>query len=179
MEQLTIRAAGPDDGDAIAGVYGPYVADSVASFELDPPSGGDLVARMAASPRRPWLVAERAGKVVGFAYAAAFNPRPAYDWSVTVSVYLAPSEHRQGIGRALYGRLFEALRALGYVRAYALITEPNPGSTGLHAALGFERVGLLPGVGYKHGGWRDVGWWSLTLQDPPAAPAAVREWRGT
>ncbi|RZS80107.1 phosphinothricin acetyltransferase [Motilibacter rhizosphaerae] len=131
---------------------------------------------MTAEPRLPWLVAEREGEVVGFAYAAAHRARAAYRWSVDVSVYLHDSERRRGTGRALYTRLLPEVRALRYVSVYAGIALPNPGSVGLHESFGFVPVGVYRNVGWKHGQWRDVGWWQLVPEDPPVEPAEPLAW---
>ena len=171
-----VRAATPDDAHAIAAVYAPYVTDGVASFEAAPPSAAEFAQRMDAPPRLPWLVAAADGAVVGFAYASKHRTRAAYRWSVDVSVYLAAQARGRGIGRALYARLLPEVRALGYVSAFAGITLPNPASVGLHEAMGFTPVGVYPDVGFKHGRWRDVGWWRLRLQEPPAQPDEPREW---
>ena len=174
---VTIRAATAADADAIAAVYRPYVADTVISFETEPPDGAEIANRMAAAPRLPWLVAERAGRITGYAYASAHRARAAYRWSADVSVYLDAGERGQGTGRALYARLLETVRELGYVNAYAGITLPNPASVGLHEAMGFRPVGVYRNVGHKSGRWYDVGWWQLTLADPPPAdPAEPRPW---
>ena len=180
LERVTvgIRAATAADAAAIAAVYRPYVTDSAISFESEPPRAGEMAGRMAAEPRMPWLVAERAGAVVGYAYASAHRERAAYRWAADVSVYLAETERGRGTGRSLYARLFAALRALGYVAAYAGIALPNPASVGLHESMGFRPVGVYRQVGYKFGRWHDVGWWQLALVDPlPAEPAEPRPWR--
>lgn len=175
---VTIRAATADDSAAIATVYAPYVTDSVISFEYDPPDGAEIARRMAVKPVLPWLVAERDGGIVGYAYASAHRARAAYRWGADVSVYLVERERGRGTGRLLYVRLFELLRGLGYVAAYAGITSPNPASVGLHESMGFRPVGVYERVGYKHGRWHDVGWWQLALVEaPPADPAEPRPWR--
>ena len=171
-----IRAADVADAAAIAAVYRPYVTDSVASFETVPPDAAELARRITAAPRLPWFVAIRDGVVVGYAYAAAHHPRAAYRWSVSCSVYLAADERGAGTGRALYERLLPELHDLGYVTAFAGIALPNPGSVGLHTALGFTPVGVYRAAGFKAGRWRDVGWWQLALREPPAEPAAPRAW---
>jgi phosphinothricin acetyltransferase len=174
---IDIRPATPYDAAAIAAVYRPYVVDSVISFETEAPDAGEIARRMSSLPRLPWLVAERAGQVVGYAYGSAHRARAAYRWAADVSVYLAPGEGGQGVGRALYDRLLGLLLGLGYVRAYAGIALPNPASVGLHESLGFTLVGVYRQVGYKHGGWHDVGWWQLALADPPPAdPPEPRPW---
>jgi L-amino acid N-acyltransferase YncA len=102
--------------------------------------------------------------------------RRAYRWSLEVSVYLPESEQRRGTGRALYAELFDVVRSLGYVRALAGITLPNAASVGLHESMGFEPIGTFTGVGFKFGRWHDVGWWQLTLGDPPDPPSEPRAW---
>jgi len=174
-----IRAADVADAAAIAAVYRPYVTDSVASFETVPPDAAELARRIAAAPRLPWFVAVRDGAVVGYTYAAVHHPRPAYRWSVNCSVYLAADERGTGTGRALYERLLAELHDLGYVTAFAGIALPNPGSVGLHTALGFTPVGVHRAAGFKAGRWRDVGWWQLALREPPAEPGEPATWSPT
>ncbi|MCW2776942.1 MAG: Phosphinothricin N-acetyltransferase [Frankiales bacterium] len=173
---LRVRPARPADATAIAAVYGPHVTGSVASFEGEPPDAAEVARRMAFRPRLPWLVAERDAVVVGFADASPHRSRAAYRWSVDTSVYLTAQERGRGTGRALYDVLLPLLRDLGLVTAHAAIALPNPASVALHETVGFSPVGVYPAVGFKHGAWRDVGWWRLALVEPPAAPAEPREW---
>jgi L-amino acid N-acyltransferase YncA len=171
-----IRPATHADAAAIAGVYAPYVLGTVASFEEDPPSGGEVAARM--DLRMPWLVADVEG-VVGYAYAGPHHGRAGYRWAVNVSVYLAAEARGRGLGRALYGGLLPVLRRLGYVQAFAGIALPNDASVGLHEAVGFAPIGVYRSVGYKFGAWHDVGWWQLPLTDPAVDPAEPSAWDGT
>lgn len=173
-----LRAATVDDAEAIAAVYAPYVRDTSISFELEPPGGDELVRRMLSEPRLPWLVATREGHVTGYAYASRHRSRAAYRWSVEVSVYLIPSEQGRGTARRLYEALLAELAALGYISAYAGITQPNPASTRLHAGLGFTPVGVFREVGFKSG-WHDVGWWQRALRPAPEQPQEPQEWTGT
>lgn len=167
-----IRLATAADAAAVAAVYAPYVRDTVITFEIEPPDAAEMARRLAAVGERfPWLLACDGAQVLGYAYAGEHRSRAAYRWDVDVAVYLDARSHRRGLGRALYTRLFELLRAQGYVNAYAGITLPNAASVGLHQALGFVPVGVYREVGYKCGAWHDVGWWGLRLQAPPAAPA--------
>jgi L-amino acid N-acyltransferase YncA len=180
-----IRSADPArDAAACAAIYAPYVADSVVSFEEAVPDAALLAARIARiAATHPWLVCERDGAVVGFAYGARHRERAAYRWAADVSVYVDPAHHGQGVGRALYEELFERLRTQRLRIACAGITLPNAASVGLHEALGFELVGIYRGIGWKAGAWRDVGWWQLRLltdggddapPPEPLPPAAVR-----
>jgi phosphinothricin acetyltransferase len=162
---IEIRFAGPDDAAGIVAVYGPYCDGTVISFELAAPTVAQMRERIKRITRQfPWLVCEIDGEVAGYVYACPHRERAAYRWAVDVAVYIAPQHHRRGIGHALYSVLFQILRAQGYFKAYAGVTLPNPGSVGLHEAVGFTPLAVYPGVGYKFGKWLDVGWWQLELQ---------------
>lgn len=176
----SIRLATERDAEQVAAIYAPNVTGSIISFEAEPPSADEMRRRIEATLERyPWLVCERRGLVLGYAYAGAHGSRAAYQWSVDVSVYVHQDAHRTGVGRALYTSLFAALRLQGFYNAYAGATLPNPGSVGLHEAMGFRQVGVYRGVGYKLGAWHDVVWWHLPLRervadpDPPADLASV------
>jgi phosphinothricin acetyltransferase len=168
-----IRMAAVDDAAEIAAIYRPYVTDAVTSFEVEAPSAAEMARRIESTLTfAPWLVCTGAdGEPIGYAYASRHRERAAYQWSVDVTVYIRAEHHRRGVGRALYSALFPLLRLQGFYTAHAGVTLPNPGSIGLHEALGFRPVGVYPAVGWKFGGWRDVGWWQLPLQERPPTPA--------
>jgi L-amino acid N-acyltransferase YncA len=176
MADLSIRDADRQrDAAACAAIYAPHVEHSAVSFEERAPDAVELAARIERyGASHAWLVAEREGRVVGYAYATAFNERPAYRWSTSVSVYVAEGESGRGVGRALYGALFERLRGRGFRMACAGITLPNEASCGLHESLGFELVGVNREIGWKDGAWHDVGWYQLELapagEGPPPEP---------
>lgn len=167
-----IRLAVPGDGAALAEIYQPAVADNATSFELEPPDGDEMARRAAkCMERTPWLVCERDGRVVGYAYGGMHRERAAYQWTAEVSAYVHHDYHKQGIGRALYTSLFAALVVQGYRNAVAGITLPNDASVALHTAAGFTPIGVYHGIGYKFGAWHDVGWFERELApriiDPP------------
>jgi L-amino acid N-acyltransferase YncA len=164
-----VRDADPQrDAAACAAIYGPYVSDSVVSFELRPPTVKETVDRIRAA--HAWVVAEREGVTVGYAYASPHRERAAYRWAADVAVYIDPGQHRSGVGRALYTRLFDQLRALGLWTLCAGITQPNEASNGLHRALGFHPVGTYRRIGWKAGAWHDVQWWQLDLRPGEPGP---------
>ena len=174
---VLIRHADPTrDAPACAVIYGPSVSDGVASLEDQAPGPEEMAQRIQATTHEwPWLVAEIDDAVAGYAYATRHRVRAAYRWSTDVSVYIDAAHHRRGIGRALYEALFGLLVEQGFYEACAGITLPNDASVGLHESLGFVAVGVYRGVGFKHGRWRDVGWWQKTLRErvpgqPPAEP---------
>lgn len=175
-QHLSVRAATPADAERLAAIYAPMVEQSPTSFEEVPPDAAELERRMLARPRLPWLVAENTDDVVGYAYAAQHRQRPAYRWSADSSVYVDPRHHGRSVGRLLYARLIEQMTGLGYVSLFAGIALPNDASVALHEAVGFRPVGVYRSVGFKHGQWRDVGWWQRMLVDPPASPVEPRPW---
>jgi len=169
---MTIRDGDPKrDAAACAAIYGPYVSGSVASFEALPPSAQEVSRRMSAA--HAWVVAEHGGVAVGYAYGSPHNERAAYRWAADVAVYISADHHRSGVGRALYTRLFEQLRASGLWTLCAGITQPNDASNGLHRAMGFVPVGTYRRIGWKAGAWHDVQWWQLDLH--PGEPGPPRE----
>jgi L-amino acid N-acyltransferase YncA len=169
-----IRMAEPTDAQAIAEIYRPIVADTIISFEFEPPDAAEMERRRAAiAAFAPWLVFDERG-VAGYAYASKHRERAAYQWCVDVSVYVADEQRRRGVGRALYTSLLALLRLQGFYTAHAGITLPNEASVALHESLGFRRVALYPKVGFKMGRWHDVGWWQLELQPRVGTPAPPR-----
>ena len=177
---MTIRPADPErDAAACAAIYAPSVESTPISFELVPPDPAEFAQRIEKySATHQFLVAEADGEVVGYAYACRWRERPAYDWAVEVSVYVDPAHKGEGVGGALYAELLDRLRAQGFRIAVAGITLPNPASIALHERLGFEPIGALRAVGWKLGGWQDVGYWQLLLApdaaDPPTPPLPPR-----
>jgi phosphinothricin acetyltransferase len=167
----SIRLARADDAAAVQRIYAPFVRDTAVSFELAPPGVEEMRARIAKTlPRYPWLVLDEGGEVIGYVYAGAHRERPAYAWSVDTTVYVDAAHRRRGVGRALYASLFAVLALQGFHNAFAGIALPNPGSVGLHEALGFRPIGVYREVGYKLSRWHDVGWWQRELREQASAP---------
>lgn len=172
---LVIRDAGPADAQACAAVYAPYASGTAITFETVPPTPAEMAERIRAARRtHAWLVCEAAGRVVGYAYAAPFAGREAYRWACEVSVYCEPGRRRTGAGRALYDALLARLAGRGFRTAVARMTLPNEASLGLHAAFGFEPVGVHRNIGYKLGVWHDVAISQLRLATGEGVPAEPR-----
>jgi phosphinothricin acetyltransferase len=160
------------DGEAVAAIYRPVVAETAISFETTLPDGDEMTRRIDETlPSYPWLVCEVDGRTAGYAYATRHRVRGAYQWSVDTSVYVAETFRRRKVGRGLYTSLFATLAAQGYFNAFAGIALPNPASVALHEAMGFEPIGVYRRVGYKLDRWHDVGWWQLILRRHEASPA--------
>jgi L-amino acid N-acyltransferase YncA len=178
-----IRVADERDARAIAGIYAPAITDSSISFELTPPDAREMAGRIVAIERQyPWLVYESSKTVLGYVYASTHNERAAYRWSVDVTAYIRHDAHRRGIGRALYTALFDILVLQGFRTACAGVTLPNTASVRMHAAMGFQEVGVYHDVGYKFGKWHDVGWYERPLAEhvlEPPEPVAFPELVGS
>jgi phosphinothricin acetyltransferase len=152
------------DAAACAAIYEPFVRDTPISLEETPPSASELAQRIDTTTKtHPWLVAHDGGTLIGYAYATRHRERACYRWATDVTVYVAPSRRRRGVGRALYQALFQLLAEQGFRIACAGITLPNEASVGLHESLGFRPVGIYRNIGWKFGAWHDVGWWQLEL----------------
>lgn len=159
MNPLNIRPAVAADVPAITRIYAHAVEHGTASFEIEPPDETEMVRRLEAllAKRYPYIVAEMAAEVVGYAYAGPYRDRRAYDWCVEDSLYVAPELHRKGIGRLLLTQLIAAAEPLGYRQMLGVIGDSaNTGSIGVHAALGFRHIGTLQSIGFKHGRWLDT-----------------------
>ena len=167
-----VRDAVPDrDAAACAGIYAPFVVDSIVSFEERVPTVEEFQERIrSTTATHPWLVLEDEGVVVGYAYASQHRSRAAYRWAADVTVYIAPSHRGIGAGRRLYAELLDRLRAQRFQVACAGVTLPNAASVGLHRAMGFEPVGVYKRIGWKGGAWRDVMWLELELEPSTDAP---------
>jgi len=165
---VLIRHADPAaEAAACAAIYAPYINDTVISLEEVPPTPEQMGHRIARiTERYPWLVAEDAGEIAGYAYAGPHRERAAYRWASDVTVYLSPAHFRRGIGSALYTALFDLLVFQGVYVACAGVTLPNAASVGLHESMGFLPVGVYKRVAWKFGSWHDVGWWQLQLVEP-------------
>ena len=166
MSEPIIRDAVPSDAAAVRAIYAPYVEGTAISFERTPPDETAMRERIERSiASHAWLVAEREGRILGYAYAGPFAVRAAYRYTAEVSVYVDRNAARGGVARALYARLLDRLRERGMHSAIAIIALPNEASIRLHEAFGFEHVGTFRETGRKLGRWHDVGWWQLMLGD--------------
>jgi phosphinothricin acetyltransferase len=159
MSSLEIRPAAAADLPAVTEIYEHAVLYGTATFELIPPDIAEMTRRFGAlmDGGFPYFVAALEGQVIGYAYAGAYRPRPAYRFTVENSVYLQPAIHRRGIGLQLLQRLIAESEARGYRQMIAVIGDSaNAGSIGVHAKCGFQMIGTHPHVGFKFGRWLDT-----------------------
>lgn len=172
-DAITIRPATDADMDAVATIYAHHVLHGRASFETKPPTAGEMRRRRAGVVGKglPYLAAEQAGEVLGYAYAGPYRPRAAYANTVENSVYLRPDAVGRGIGRRLLSALVAACEQCGLRQMVAVVGDSdNEASIRLHEKLGFRRVGVLRDVGYKHGVWLDSVLLQRSLGDGSSTP---------
>lgn len=159
MAPVLIRPSTPGDVPAIKAIYAWNVAHGTGTFELEAPDEAEMMRRRddVLSKGLPWLVAECDSRVLGYAYANHFRPRRAYRFCLEDSIYLAPEAQGRGLGRLLLAELMARCDAAGARQMLAVIGDSaNAASIGVHAALGFERVGLMRAAGWKFDRWLDV-----------------------
>ena len=173
MDTPTIRPSRDADVPAITAIYAHHVRTGTASFETSAPDEAEMQRRRdaLADSRYPWLVADLGGEVCGYAYAGPYRVRPAYRFSVEDSVYVSSRTQRRGIGTALLRALIRACTDRGYRQMVAIIGDSaQAASIGLHRAAGFEMVGTLKNVGYKHDRWLDSVFMQRALGEGASTP---------
>jgi L-amino acid N-acyltransferase YncA len=154
-----IRPSLPQDILAITAIYSHHVRTGTGTFEVEPPSTGDMESRRSdvLAKGLPYLVAVEGDKILGFAYCNWFKPRPAYRFSAEDSIYLTPDAQGQGIGRALLAELATQAEQVGVRKLIAVIGDSaNLGSIAVHRSVGFSHVGILKSCGWKFDQWLDV-----------------------
>lgn len=178
---MLIRKACPGDAAQIQAIYAPYVKNTAITFEYDAPDIEEMCRRIGETMKKyPFLVAEGAGKILGYAYAGAFKSRAAYDWAVETTLYVKSDCHGKGVGRALYQALEEELKKMHILNACACIayTENEDefltnASMRFHEKLGYHLVGRFHQCGYKFGRWYDMIWMEKMLGEHSVNPLPV------
>ncbi|MFZ4478628.1 MAG: GNAT family N-acetyltransferase [Rhodoferax sp.] len=154
-----IRPSQTEDIAAICAIYAHHVIVGTGTFELEPPSYGEMESRRAdvLTKGLPYLVAVEGHQMLGFAYCNWFKPRPAYRFSAEDSIYMAGDAQGRGIGRALLSELAAQAERVGVRKLIAVIGDSaNIGSIALHRSIGFTPVGTLKSCGWKFDQWQDV-----------------------
>ena len=168
MPAVHVRAGTEDDLPAVAAIYTHYVLKTTITFNTEVRTPRAWVDRFRANVvDGPYdlLVAELEGRVAGYVETSQFRPKPAYDTSVEISVYVAPDAQGAGVGGALFGALFPLLEGRDFHRAYSVIALPNESSVRFHERWGFEHRGTLTEAGRKFGQYLDIAFYERAL--PP------------
>jgi L-amino acid N-acyltransferase YncA len=157
ISEIMVRPSSEADVPAMLAIYAHHVQHGLGEYEVEPLHPDDLKRRRKNMLKRrlPHLVAELSGAVIGYAYAVPFRKRPAYRYALKNSIYVHPDHLHSGVGRKLLPALLEASAVAGYRQMIAYVEAGNEPSLNLHESFGFARIGVLKGIGFKHGRWTD------------------------
>lgn len=163
---IKIRAASENDAKDILEIYAPYVKETAITFEYDVPDPAEFAGRIRTTLQKyPYIVAEKDGKLLGYAYAGSFVGRAAYDWAAEVTIYLKRDMRKMGLGKKLYQALEKICRAQNITNLYACIGCPETedeyltkNSMQFHAHMGYALIGEFHKCGYKFGRWYNMVW---------------------
>ena len=180
-DNIRIRTAMTEDAAELLEIYRPYVEKTAITFEYDVPTSEEFRARMEKTLKRyPYLVAEKGGELIGYAYAGPFVGRAAYDWAAEVSIYLKENQRGMGIGKRLYQAIEEISRAQNITNLNACIGSPDPedeyltrNSIQFHEHMGYRMVGEFCKCGYKFGRWYNMVWMEKIIQVHEKEPEPV------
>lgn len=180
-ETIKLRTARPDDAEELLKIYAPYVENTAITFEYEVPSVAEFRARIENTLKKyPYIVAERGGELLGYAYTGPFRSRAAYDWAAETSIYVKEGQKGLGLGRKLYEAIETISRMQNILNLNACIAYPKvddeyltKNSAQFHEHLGFKYVGEFHDCAYKFGRWYDMIWMELSLGEHMAVPAAV------
>ncbi len=173
--EIILRWVMPEDAQQILDIYAPIITNTATSFETEVPSKSEFQQRILIySSRSPWLVAEKQGRIIGYAYATDHRSRQAYQWNQEVTAYVHKDHRKKGVAKLLYLKLLEILKMMSFSKVIAVITLPNDPSIAFHKALGFKHIGEMKDVGFKNGKWHSTSWWDLDLRQSKKAPSILK-----
>lgn len=165
MSDYTLRPFQWSDVPAITAIYRHYVDNTAITFDTEAPDETAIAEKYAGLTRlgHPVIIAEKAGRTVGYAYASFYRPRAAYRFTCEDSLYLDPAETGRGLGKAMLNELLAQSRAFGFKQMLAVITADTANSIAIHEKFGFRRVGYYEQVGLKFDRWHDIVHLQLAL----------------
>lgn len=168
MGTYQIRAARPDDLDALTDIYNHYILNTAITFDLTPLTTAERRGwfddHRESGPHRLLVATDHNQHCVGYASSSRWRPKSAYNTTVETSVYCHPNARGQGCGTALYMALFAVLETEDVYTAVAGMSLPNPASRSLHEKCGFRQVGVFHAVGRKFDKFWDVAWFERPLR---------------
>lgn len=181
MEETILRFAKPDDAQATVDIFNYYIENSIVTFNTRPRTVEEFRDHIAkVTEQYPWLIAERNGEIIGYAYANTERRIDAYAWNVELTIMLKDGCTHAGLGTRLMQALLGILEHAGYKNAYSVLSVPNEASTALHEKFGFEHFSTHTHTGYKQGRWLDTDWFVKRLgrfdDEAPAPLKMPRDW---
>lgn len=181
ISDIKLRTARTEDAEKLLEIYRPYVEKTAISFEYEVPSLDEFKGRIINTLKKhPYLVAEKEGEILGYAYTSDFVGRVAYDHSSEMTIYLDETKRKMGIGRKLYSAIEGICKAQNITNLYACIGYPETedeyltkNSAEFHAHLGYRLAGKFYNCGLKFGRWYHMIWMEKIISTHGAAPAPV------
>lgn len=159
-----IREVKLSDAKAIVDIYNYYILNTNITFEEKKLTVDDMEERIIEkTAKHPWIVYERNGQVIGYAYLSGWHSRSAYRYSNEASIYLDRNEKGYGIGKELFAQLLEVSKDYGVHTIVSGITIPNKESISLHEKFGFKKIAEFEEIGFKNNKWLNVGYWQKIL----------------
>lgn len=185
MGEMKIRTATLDDAGALLDIYAPYVSNTAITFEYEVPTEAEFKRRISnILEKYPYLVAEKDGEMLGYAYASSFHSRAAYQWGVEGTIYVRQDKKMLGIGRGLYEELERILRLQNILNINACIAYPEKedeyltkNSVYFHECLGYRLVGEFYKCGYKFNRWYNMVWMEKHIGDHGETPLPVKSFK--
>ncbi len=172
MDNLIINIAEKSDINDILDIYGYYVLNSPATFEIEIPDINEFSLRVENIQKKYlYLTAKINGKMAGFAYAAPLRIRKAYDYSCETTIYMHHKYLNKSIGTKLYTALFDYIKQQNILNIYACITYANTESMHFHKKFGFKEAAHFHNCGYKHNTWHDILWLEKIIGSHTIPPA--------
>ncbi|MBD2862603.1 GNAT family N-acetyltransferase [Paenibacillus oceani] len=162
---LRIRPAVRQDLPKLLDIYNDAVIHSAATFDLTPQTLQERERWFAQfNERFPIIVAENESGVAGYCCLTPYRPKPAYQLTAELSIYLDTDCRGGGIGSVLLQHMIDMARDLGFHVLISGITGGNEASVRLHRKFGFTEAGVLREVGCKFNAWQDVYLYQLILE---------------
>lgn len=159
-----IREVKLSDAKAIVDIYNYYILNTNITFEEKQLTVDDMEERIIEkTAKHPWIVYERNGQVIGYAYLSGWHSRSAYRYSNEASIYLDRNEKGHGVGKKLFEQLLEVSKGYGVHTIVSGITIPNTESISLHEKFGFKKIAEFEEIGFKNNKWLNVGYWQKIL----------------
>lgn len=184
-QDIKIRSARLSDAKTLLAIYAPYIRKTAITYEYEVPSEEEFAERIRkVQERYPYLVAEKDGEILGYAYASAFHVRAAYDWAVETSIYLKENQRGQGLGKQLYGALEQALYSQNILNVYACIAFPEVedeyltmNSVNFHKHLGYRETAVFKECAIKFHRWYHMMWMEKRIGEHSSHPEPVIAYR--
>lgn len=155
---MMIRSARAEDAADVAAIWNPVIRNTTATFTTQEKTPQGLAADFAAreAEGKAFLLAEEAGRLLGFATYFQFRSGNGYAHTLEHTIVLSAAAQGKGVGRALMTAIEDHARAGGGHALWAGVSAENDAGLGFHAAIGFVKIACLPAVGFKFGRWIDL-----------------------